>query len=60
VRTGTGTGLDDFIDMESQLFLLGIGPRFLGCPAVEDETRTRLLIQKKNEKHLTSISSAEY
>jgi len=36
-----GTGLDDFIDMKIQFFLLGIELRFLGCPAVEDVSKNK-------------------
>jgi len=45
----TGTGLDDFIDMKIKFFLLGIEPRFLGCPAVEDVSTNKASDKKKQQ-----------
>jgi hypothetical protein len=44
----TGTGLDDFIDIINQFFLLGIEPRFLGCPAVENVGTSKASDTKKD------------
>ena len=38
--------MDDFIDMKLQFFLLGIEPRFIGCPAVEDVSTNKTSAKK--------------